>query len=203
MRAHQGQFKVSRMCDVFEISRSGYYSWRIAKRPNVLRRTERYWLRSTRYTCGANKPMGRSRSGGSSSRRALIECGRNQVARLRREAGIEARRRRRFRITTQSRIGIVPAENKLNRSFEVDSTNRAWVGDINVYCHSSGMVILSGAVGFVQSLMPSLGVVEREIPTRQETATAAVVGWQAWLRLVICQRQFQISRSCTLARSPR
>jgi putative transposase len=28
VRAHRDQFKVSRLCAVFEISRSGYYGWR-------------------------------------------------------------------------------------------------------------------------------------------------------------------------------
>ena len=31
MRAHQDQFKVLRMCEAFEISRSGYYGWRDRK----------------------------------------------------------------------------------------------------------------------------------------------------------------------------
>ena len=31
IRAHQDQFKVSRMCEAFEISRSGYYGWRDRK----------------------------------------------------------------------------------------------------------------------------------------------------------------------------
>jgi putative transposase len=31
MRAHRDQFKVSRMCQAFDISRSGYYSWRDRK----------------------------------------------------------------------------------------------------------------------------------------------------------------------------
>ena len=72
-----------------------------------------------------------------------VKCGRHRVARLRRKAGIEARRKRRFRITTQSRAGMVVAENRLNRSFEVESVNRVWVGDITFITTAAGWLYLS------------------------------------------------------------
>ena len=72
-----------------------------------------------------------------------VKCGRHRVARLRRKAGIEARRKRRFRITTQSRAGMVVAENRLNRSFAVESVNRVWVGDITFITTAAGWLYLS------------------------------------------------------------
>jgi transposase InsO family protein len=42
-----------------------------------------------------------------------FKWGRHRIARLRREAGIEARRKQRFRITTQSRAAGVAAENRV------------------------------------------------------------------------------------------
>lgn len=72
-----------------------------------------------------------------------IECGRHRVARLRRGAGIEARRKRRFRITTQARAGVMVAENKLNQCFEVGMVDRAWVGDITFIATGSGWLYLA------------------------------------------------------------
>src|SRR3954468_18702522 len=52
--------------------------------------------RDSRECYGAYKTWRKLRAQG-------IFCGRHRIARLRREAGIEAKRKRRFRITTQAR----------------------------------------------------------------------------------------------------
>ena len=53
-----------------------------------------------------------------------VACGRHRVARLRRQAGIEAKRTRRFRVTTQSRHRYPVATNLLDRAFAVSQPNR-------------------------------------------------------------------------------
>jgi len=142
IRAHQDQFKVSRMCQAFEISRSGYYSWRDRKESKraeenrtVLAEIHKVHEQN-RQAYGTLKTWRELKAKG-------MSCGRHRVARLRRQAGIEARRRRRFRITTQSRMGIVPAENKLNQRFEVGKVNRAWVGDITFIATAAGWLYLA------------------------------------------------------------
>jgi putative transposase len=142
MKAHRDQFKVLRMCEVFEISRSGYYSWRGRKESKrdeenrtVLAEIHKIHEQS-RQAYGSVKTWRELKAQG-------MSCGRHRVARLRRRAGIEARRRRRFRITTQSRRGVVAAENKLNQRFEVGKTNRAWVGDITFIATAAGWLYLA------------------------------------------------------------
>ena len=142
IRAHQDRFKVLRMCEVFEISRSGYYSWRERKESKraeanrtVLTEIHKVHEQS-KQAYGAVKTWHELKAQG-------IACGRHRVARLRRQAGIEARRKRRFRITTQSRMGVVAAENKLNRNFEVGCINRAWVGDITFIATAVGWLYLA------------------------------------------------------------
>jgi putative transposase len=142
MRAHQDQFKVSRMCRALEVSRSGYYSWRHGKesKRSEQNRTVLVEIKKVheenREAYGAVKTWRELKAQG-------IECGRHRVARLRRQAGIEARRKRRFRVTTQSRAGVIAAENKLNQCFEVGVVDRAWVGDITFIATSSGWLYLA------------------------------------------------------------
>lgn len=142
MRAHQDQFKVARMCEAFEVSRSGYYSWR--DRPESSRAKAN---RTVLAEIHKVHEQSRQAYGTVKTWRELIgqgiECGRHRVARLRREAGIEARRKRRFRITTQSRMGIVAAENRLAGQFEVGCPNRAWVGDITFIATAVGWLYLA------------------------------------------------------------
>jgi putative transposase len=95
MRAHQDQFKVSRMCRALETSRSGYYSWHNRKesKRSEENRTVLVQIKKVheenREAYGAVKTWRELKAQG-------IECGRHRVARLRRQAGIEARRKRRI-----------------------------------------------------------------------------------------------------------
>jgi len=141
MRAHQDQFAVVRMCSVLEVSRSGYYSWqnrkesdRSAQNRAVLVEIHKVHEQS-RQAYGAVKTWRELKA-------QEIKCGRHRVARLRRQAGIEACRKRRFRITTQSRAGIVAAENRLNQGdpFSIlrnSSADKASFGDSARISHSA------------------------------------------------------------------
>jgi transposase InsO family protein len=51
--------------------------------------------------------------------------GRNRLARLMREEGLHGRRRRRFRLTTDSNHHQPVAPNTLDRQFQVETPNRA------------------------------------------------------------------------------
>jgi transposase InsO family protein len=130
------------MSEVLKVSRSGYYSWRSRKESKrsqhnrtLLVEIEKVHSQS-REAYGAVKAWRELKAQG-------IKCGRHRIARLRREAGIEARRKRRFRITTQSRAGMVVAENRLNQNFKVESENRVWVGDITFIPTQAGWLYLA------------------------------------------------------------
>jgi transposase InsO family protein len=47
-----------------------------------------------------------------------------------REEGIEGQRKRRFRVTTDSRHSLPVAVNQLNRNFTASAPNKIWVTDI-------------------------------------------------------------------------
>jgi putative transposase len=72
-----------------------------------------------------------------------IPCGRHRVARLRHRAGIEAKRKRRFRITTQAREGVQPAPNVLEQSFSTQAANRVWATDITFVPTAQGWLYLA------------------------------------------------------------
>ena len=142
IRAHQDQFSVSRMCAVLKVSRNGYYDW--LDRPDSKRCKENRVVLSqiravhdrSRQAYGALKTWRELRAKG-------FKWGRHRVARLRREAGIEARRKRRFRITTQSRAGVVAAKNRLKQRFKAKAVNRVWVGDITFVPTAEGWLYLA------------------------------------------------------------
>ena len=142
IRAHQDQFSVSRMCAVLKVSRNGYYDWR--DRPESKRSRDNRKVLSqirevhsrSREAYGALKTWRELRAKGH-------QWGRHRIAKLRRAAGIEARRKRRFRVTTQSRVGVVAAKNRLKQHFKARAINRVWVGDITFVATAEGWLYLA------------------------------------------------------------
>lgn len=132
---------VERMAKVLGVSRSGYYAWR--KRVKSRRREEDRELttrlkeiqESVHYRYGSPRIT-------EELRRQGVRVGRNRVARLMREAGLSARPRRKFRVTTKSQHSHPPAENLLARNFSVGKANRVWVSDITYVATAEGWMYL-------------------------------------------------------------
>lgn len=142
IRAHQDQFSVSRMCVVLQVSRNGYYDWR--DRPESKRSRDNRTVLSQIREVHARS---REAYGALKTWRELMargfQWGRHRIAKLRREAGIEAKRKRRFRVTTQSRVGVVAAKNRLKQCFKAKAVDRVWVGDITFVATAEGWLYLA------------------------------------------------------------
>jgi transposase InsO family protein len=142
MRAHHPAFQIRRMCQALGVSPSGYYAWR--DRPLSLRAQANRQLVSeirrvhtaARGVYGARKTWQQLRVEGSA-------CGKHRVARLRRLAGIEAIRRRRFKITTHSRRGQGSAPDLVQRGFTAAAPNRVWVGDVTCVATREGWLYMA------------------------------------------------------------
>lgn len=117
------------MCRVLAVSRSGYYDW--LKRAPSRRATANLQLldkiravhQQFRQAYGALKTWKHLNNIG-------IACGKHRVATLRKEAGIEAKRKARFRVTVEHHKMPQAAPDLLNRQFSTASPNVAWVGDM-------------------------------------------------------------------------
>ncbi len=69
--------------------------------------------------------------------------GKKRVARLMQAIGIEAKRKRRFRRTTDSNHPNPIAPNVLERDFEPEATNKAWVTDVTYVWTQEGWLYLA------------------------------------------------------------
>jgi len=73
-------------------------------------------------------------------------CNRKTVTRCMREAGIQARSHRRFRVTTtDSSHGHPVAPNIVDRNFQPSGENRIWVADITYVATEEGWLYLAAA----------------------------------------------------------
>jgi transposase InsO family protein len=130
------------LCRVLEVSRSGFYSWR--GRP--VSATAKANMRMTTEIAAVHK-RSRSTYGSPRVHAELLANGhivsRNRVSRLMRLEGIHARRKRRFRITTDSKHSFPIAPNELARDFEVGAPNVVWVTDITYVETREGWLYLA------------------------------------------------------------
>jgi transposase InsO family protein len=142
IREHENEFKVMRLCAVLRVSRSGYYEWlerpesaRVAADRELIVQIRRVHVQYRR-AYGAIKTWRELRSQG-------VACGKHRVARLRKCDGIEAQRKRRFRLTINSRNSAPAAPNLVRGNFVVTRPNRIWVGDTTVIRTRVGLLYLA------------------------------------------------------------
>jgi transposase InsO family protein len=142
IQEHDNEFRVVRMCSVLRVSRSGYYHW--VDRPESRRAREdrelvmhirRVHLESRR-AYGSVKTWRELCSQG-------VACGKHRVARLRKRDGIEAQRKRRFRLTVQNRNTAPAAPNLLRQQFVAVRPDRIWVGDMTFIRTRTGFLYLA------------------------------------------------------------
>ena len=142
IRAEKAIWPVSVLCDVLRVSRSGYYAWK--GRPASARaRTDGDLIVEIK----AAHKAGRGHYGSPRVHRALRKNGRHvgkkRVARLMQREGIVATRRKKFRVTTDSKHSDPIAPNILDREFDVALPNKAWVTDVTYVWTHQGWLYLA------------------------------------------------------------
>jgi putative transposase len=142
IEAEKANYSVALMCRVLEVSRAGYYASR--RRPESERAKANRQLstkihevyETSRRTYGSPRVYLELRDG-------EHEAGRHRVARLMRSEGLVARKKKRFRVTTQSNHSEPIARNVLARNFDVKKPNQVWVGDITYLPTADGWLYLA------------------------------------------------------------
>ena len=140
---HRGQYPVTLMCRVLQVSPSGFYSWlsrpesRRAKEDKVikLRLIEAY--RKSDGTYGSPRLLLDLVDEG-------FEIGRKRVQRLMREEGIVGVHRRRQRVSlTKQDESQTPAPDLIERDFKASAPNQKWVADITYIATDEGWLYLA------------------------------------------------------------
>lgn len=129
------------MCRVLQVSTSGYYAWR--RRPTVSKQEEEKLLVEIKTIYTESKRRYGSPRIHRKLRQRGIRCGQKRVARLMREHGLQARRRRRFKATTDSKHTLPVAENVLERKFDVEVPDARWAADITYIWTRQGWLYLA------------------------------------------------------------
>src|SRR5207249_2561722 len=140
--AEKAVFPVRVLCRTLKVSRAGFYAWQARPSAPRARADERLGLEIAAIHAETRQRYGSPRIHAELGERGC-RTGRKRVARLMRVRGLAARRRRRFRVTTQSRHPFPIATNVLARQFERTGPDQAWVTDITYIPTGEGWLYLA------------------------------------------------------------
>ena len=138
----KASFSVSSMCRALEVSASGYYDWRSREPSERQRRRDDLAIKVRAVHHRSNDTYGSPRV-----RAQLVRMGETvsekTVAGIMQQEGLRARRRKRYKATTDSRGTYRIAPNLLARDFTADAPNQIWVTDATAIWTLTGWVYLA------------------------------------------------------------
>lgn len=130
------------MCKVLEVTRSGYhsylksrYSQRKLENKVITEFIQEIWNNSHKLY-GYRRVHAELRSQG-------VYCNKKRVFRLMKENNIAAKKRKKFKRTTNSNHSNYISPNLLNQNFNVNSPNKVWVSDITYISTYEGWLYLA------------------------------------------------------------
>jgi transposase InsO family protein len=124
------------------IERSGYYAW-LKRKPSARAKNNEimdnkiaaiFKRHHGRY--GAPRITDELTAGGE-------RCSKNKVARRMKELNLQAKAKKKFKVTTDSKHNLPVAANLLNRDFTASALNQKWVGDISYIWTDEGWLYLA------------------------------------------------------------
>ena len=130
------------MCQVLGVSRNGYYSYQSseARNPDPEREEMLDWLRRIDQECGHCY-------GSRRMKRALNALGypvsRQKTRKLMREAGVQVRHRKKYKVTTNSNHKQPVFDNLVDRKFDAEGPDQIYVGDITYLWTQEGWLYLA------------------------------------------------------------
>lgn len=140
--AQEVAFPVGTMCRVLGVTRSGFYAWKKRPKPARLKTDAQLAVTVAAVHQRSRKVYGSPRVHEELKARGVC-VGRKRVARLMRENGLQGRRKRRFKRTTDSQHNGPIAPNLLARDFTETAPNRAWVTDVTAIATDQGWLYLA------------------------------------------------------------
>jgi len=144
MKAKQGRYTIKEMAGLLGVSRSAYYGWArngVSQRRSTADTELLRLIREivARHHRRYGSPRVRQELRFVYGKRISLK----KVARLMRENGLNARMKRKFIRTTDSKHTFAICENILNRNFNARKPGQKWVSDITYLRTLSGWVYLT------------------------------------------------------------
>lgn len=136
-------FPVGLMCRLLGVSRSGYYSYAERKASQPVDHYHEELLEAVRDIARASDDTYGSRRMKKALNALSYPVSRNKARRLMKEAGVQVKHRKKYKVTTNSNHKQPVFDNVLNREFDVDRPDQVYAGDITYLWTQEGWLYLA------------------------------------------------------------
>lgn len=169
MKAHSQEFLIEKMAEIFKVSRCGYYEF-LNRKPSkrasdneVLIEEIKNVHKDSRGTYGSPRVHAELKKRGK-------ECSRKRVAKLMKKERIQAKMRKRWKVTTQpSKKAVEVAPNHLDQRFIAEAPNKVWISDITYVWTEEGWLYVASIMDLFSRKVVGLSMgdrLETELVTR-------------------------------------
>ena len=148
------------LCTVLGVSRSGFYAWQDREPSKHSLDDDKLAIEISAIHKASGGTYGSPRVHAELHAQG-IAVSRKRVARLMRTLGLKGPRKRRFKATTDSKHDLPVAENLLDRKFEVDAPDVAWVTDITYVWTDEGWLYLAAILDLFSRRVVGFSMSER------------------------------------------
>lgn len=145
MQAHEHEFTLERMSSVFKVSRSGYYQFTKRKPSKRAQEDERLLMKirtiheASRQTYGSPRICAELRDSGET-------CSVKRVAKIMKKAGLAAKMKKRYKVTTRANPAAQAAPNLLAQGFTAEKPNQRWVADFTYVATEEGWLYVAAVL---------------------------------------------------------
>jgi len=140
---HDKTLSLAELCDVLDVSISGYRAWKRGGTPDRKRLSDGQMLVLIRSIHAELKGAYGSPRMVRELRARAFSASKERVERLMRDNRIHARHKRRYKVTTDSQHNLPLAENLLARNFTPTAPNQVWTSDITYLWTDEGWLYLA------------------------------------------------------------
>jgi transposase InsO family protein len=124
------------------VSSSAYYAWtKASETRKAMRDKELKTVITTAFT--QNRAVYGTRRLKKVLEKQGYRASRRRIGRIMQEAQLRCKTRRRFKVTTNAKHNLPVAPNQLDRQFNVNQPNQAYVGDITYIPTAEGWLYLA------------------------------------------------------------
>lgn len=143
IKALATDYDVAEMCELYDVSTSGYYAW-VGRTPSKRDVAEEDLARRIQESYEASRKTYGSPRVVKDLRKKGVRCSRKRIARIMRQNGLQGVQKARYKPrTTDSRHDLPISPNRLAELPEVSYVNQVWVTDITYIPTLEGWLYLT------------------------------------------------------------
>jgi putative transposase len=142
---HRDEFPITRMCEVLDVSPSGYYVRR-GRPPSAREMANRELVKKIKAVYNESHETYGSPRVYRQLKKEGVACGENRVARLMRLLGLRAKQTKQYKTTTKRNKSHPAAPNLLKRDFVAKRPDQKWLTDITYIPTQEGWLYLAAVL---------------------------------------------------------